>query len=194
MVGFNKFADSRRISKSIPAISPVGGLFFTTIGRTWRIKKHREISPACLYILCQIWHNRHNMKSLQDAPQIATNGIPAHSDRFYGQSTKNDANVRRLRAICRMFRLGPTAIAKAAGVSQPYVSRILSDHDPIVGNPEIYRRLEGKLGGLIDSRSTQFFRVSPLPVRSVEKAVQDISDLAVTEIWLTSCLKHRSEE
>ena len=69
-----------------------------------------------------------------------------------------------------MFGLGPTAIAKAAGVSQPYVSRILSDSDPIVGNPEFYRRLEGKLGVLIESRGTQFFRVSPLPVRSVEQA------------------------
>jgi hypothetical protein len=175
MVGFNKFADSRRISKSIPAISPVGGLFFTTIGRTWRIKKHREISPACLYIPCQIRHNRHNMKSLQDAPQIATNGIPAHSGRFYGQSTKTDANVRRLRAICRMFGLGPTAVAKAGGVSQPYVSRILSDNDPIVGNPEFYRRLEGKLGGLIESRGTQFFRVSPSPIRRVENAVEQSS-------------------
>jgi transcriptional regulator with XRE-family HTH domain len=130
------------------------------------------------------------MKNLTDAPQCVRNGIPAHSGRFYGKTIKDDANVRRLRAICRMFGLGPTAIAKAAGVSQPYVSRILSDNDPIVGNPEIYRRLEGKLGGLIDSRSSQFFRVSPLPVRSVEKAVQDISDLAVTEICLKSCSKH----
>ena len=119
------------------------------------------------------------MKNLPDAPQIATNGIPAHNRRFYGQSTKTDANVRRLRAICRMFGLGPTAVAKAAGVSQPYVSRILSDNDPIVGNPEFYRRLEGKLGRLIDSRSAQFFRVSPLPVRSVERAAVDVLDLAV---------------
>ena len=112
------------------------------------------------------------MKNLPDAPQIATNGIPAHSGRFYGQSTKNDANVRRLRAICRMFNLGPTAIAKAAGVSQPYVSRILSDNDPIVGNPEFYRRLEVKLGNLIESRRTQFFRVRPSSIRRIENAVE----------------------
>jgi transcriptional regulator with XRE-family HTH domain len=119
------------------------------------------------------------MKNLPNAPQIATNGIPAHSGRFYGKTIKDDVNVRRLRAICRMFGLGPTAVAKAAGVSQPYVSRILSDNDPIVGNPEFYRRLEGKLGRLIDSRSAQFFRVSPLPVRSVERAAVDVLDLAV---------------
>src|ERR1035441_2843896 len=108
-----------------------------------------------------------------DAPQIATNAIPAHSGRFYGQSsTKTDSNVRRLRSLCRMFGLGPTAIAKAAGVSQPYVSRILSDNDPIVGNPEFYRRLEGKLGVLIESRGTQFFRVPPSSIRRIEGAVE----------------------
>jgi hypothetical protein len=104
------------------------------------------------------------MKSLQDAPQIATNAIPAHHSRFYGQSTKTDANVRRLRAICRMFGLGPTAIAKAAGVSQPYVSRILSDHDPFLGSDAFYRKLESRLGDVIANRSAQFFHVNAAPV------------------------------
>jgi transcriptional regulator with XRE-family HTH domain len=111
------------------------------------------------------------VKNLANAPQWSGNGIPAHSGRFYGQTIKDDANVRRLRAICRMFGLGPTAIAKAAGVSQPYVSRILGDNDPIVGNQEFYRRLEGKLGCLIESRGTQFFRVSPTPIRRIENSV-----------------------
>ena len=71
-----------------------------------------------------------------------------------------------------MFGLGPTAVAKAAGVSQPYVSRILSDNDPIVGNPEFYRRLEVKLGNLIESRRTQFFRVRPSSIRRIENAVE----------------------
>ena len=112
------------------------------------------------------------MKSLQDAPPCSTKGIPGHSGRFYGESTKDDANVRRLRAICRMFGLGTTAVAKAAGVSQPYVSRILSDNDPIVGNQEFYRNLERKLGSLIESRGTQFFRVSPSSVRRIERAAE----------------------
>jgi transcriptional regulator with XRE-family HTH domain len=77
-----------------------------------------------------------------------------------------------------MFGLGPTAIAKAAGVSQPYVSRILSDNDPIVGNPEFYRRLEGKLGVLIESRSAQFFRVSPSSIRRIENAVELASSVS----------------
>lgn len=71
-----------------------------------------------------------------------------------------------------MFGLGPSVVARAAGVSQPYVSRILSDKDPIVGNPEFYRRLEGKLGSLIESRRTQFFRVPPSPIRRIERAVE----------------------
>jgi hypothetical protein len=76
------------------------------------------------------------MRNLTDAPQCVRNGITGHNTRPNGQSAKDDANVRRLRAICRMFGLGPTAIAKVAGVSQPYVIRILSDNDPIIGNPE----------------------------------------------------------
>lgn len=135
-------------------------------------------APA-LYIPRQICHNGHDMRNL-DAPQCVRNGIPAHYSRFGGQMTKDDANVRRLRAIVRMFGLGPTAVTKVAGVSQPYVSRILSDHDPIVGNPEFYRRLEGKLGSLIESRQTQFFRVSPLPVRSVELAARDVVEQSLS--------------
>ena len=98
------------------------------------------------------------VKSLPDAPQRSGNGIPAHNGRFYGQSTKTDANVRRLRAICRMFGLGPTAVAKAAG--------------RVVGSAQFYTRLEARLGQVIDQRQTQFFRVSPLSVRRIEGAVE----------------------
>jgi hypothetical protein len=100
------------------------------------------------------------------------NGITAHYRYVKGYPPKTDANVRRLRAICRIFGLGPTAVARAGNVSQPYVSRILSDRDSFVGNQEFYRRLEGKLGSLIDTRQTQFFRVAPQRVGKVEQATQ----------------------
>jgi hypothetical protein len=77
-----------------------------------------------------------------------------------------------------MFGLGPTAVSKAGGVSQPYVSRVLSETDPFTGSPEFYRNLEGRLGQLIDQRPGQVFRVSPLPVRSVERAARNVVDLA----------------
>jgi hypothetical protein len=76
-----------------------------------------------------------------------------------------------------MFNLGPTAVAKAGGVSQPYVSRILSDADSFVGNQAFYRRLESRLGCLIESRTAQFFRVSPTPVRCIEGAAQEAASI-----------------
>lgn len=112
------------------------------------------------------------LKSLPNAPRRGRKGITRHYPRPNGQSIKDDANVRRLRAISRIFGIGPSAIARAGGVSQPYASRVLSETDPFVGNAEFYRRLEGKLGGLIDRRSAQFFRVSPVPIRRIENATE----------------------
>jgi len=91
---------------------------------------------------------------------------------------KTDPNGRRLRGIIRMFGLRPSDVAKVAGVSQPYLSRVLSDNDPFVGSADFYRRLECCLGQMIDQRAQQFFRVAPLSVRSVERAVRDVLDMA----------------
>jgi transcriptional regulator with XRE-family HTH domain len=115
------------------------------------------------------------MRNLTDAPQCVRNGITRHYSRPNGQLTREDANVRRLRAISRLFGIGPSAIAKAGGVSQPYVSRILSETDPLNGSASFYRKLEINLGTLIGSRQTQFFRVSPSPVRRIENAVEQAS-------------------
>ena len=118
------------------------------------------------------------MKNLTDAPQIGTNAITRHYCAPNGQRTREDANVRRLRAVCRIFGIGPTAVAKAGGVSQPYASRVLSETDPFIGSAEFYRNLEACLGQVIDQRPGQFFRVAPGNVRSVERAVRDVVDLA----------------
>jgi transcriptional regulator with XRE-family HTH domain len=71
-----------------------------------------------------------------------------------------------------MFNLSPTTVARSIGVSRCYVSRILSDADPFVGNAQFYRNLEAKLGSLIESRQTQFFRVPPTSIRRIEGAVE----------------------
>ena len=92
--------------------------------------------------------------------------------------TKTDPNGRRLAAVIKMFNLAPSAVAKAATVSQPYISRILNPSDPFVGSADFYRRLETVLGKLIDQRQQQFFRVAPMAVRSVENAVRDAVELA----------------
>jgi hypothetical protein len=59
-----------------------------------------------------------------------------------------------------------------------YLSRILSESDPFIVSPGFYRRLEDRLGQVIDQRPGQFFRVAPVNVRSVERAVRDVVDLA----------------
>jgi hypothetical protein len=79
-----------------------------------------------------------------------------------------------------MFGLGPTAIAKAGGVSQPHVSRVLSENDPLVGSAEFYRRLESRLGQAIDQRPGQFFRIAPVNVRSVERAAKDVLEASLS--------------
>ena len=92
--------------------------------------------------------------------------------------TREDANVRRLRAICRMYNLGPTAVSKAGGVNQPYASRVLSETDPFIGSAGFYRNLNDRLDQLIDQRPGQFFRIAPVNVRSVERAARDVLDMA----------------
>jgi len=75
-----------------------------------------------------------------------------------------------------MFGLSPTMIARVVGCSRPYISRIISDADPLVGAPELYRRLEERLPLLVERRPCQFFRVPPLDVRTVERALADMAD------------------
>jgi hypothetical protein len=77
-----------------------------------------------------------------------------------------------------MFGLAPSAVARAANVSPSYLSRIMNESDPFVGSSGFYRRLEACLGKLIEQRQRQFFRVAPLPVRSVERAVRDVMEMA----------------
>jgi hypothetical protein len=78
----------------------------------------------------------------------------------------------------KLFDLAPSAVAQAAGVSPAYVSRVLSESDPFVGSAGFYRRLEACLGQLVEQGQQQFFRVAPINVRAVEKAVEDVLEKA----------------
>ena len=73
-----------------------------------------------------------------------------------------------------MFNLAPSTIARAGGVSPAYLSRILNPSDPLIGSTGFYRRVEAMLGQLIEQRANQFFRVPPVHVRSVERAMADV--------------------
>ena len=63
----------------------------------------------------------------------------------------------------RLFGLTISEVAKAGGVSRPYLSRALGGS--LVPSPVFWRRLEGNLGRLIDQREAQFFQV---PVTACE--------------------------
>ena len=73
-------------------------------------------------------------------------------------------NLERVRLLMRLFGLTVSEVAKAGGVSRPYLSRALGGS--LVPSPVFWRRLEGKLGGLVDQRGSQFFQI---PVTACEE-------------------------
>ena len=83
-------------------------------------------------------------------------------------------NALRLRAVVRLFKLSPTEVARAAGVSRCYVARLLSPSDDFQGSPEFYRRLEANLGRVIEGRTSQFFTVPAVSVRRVQKVMEQM--------------------
>ena len=63
----------------------------------------------------------------------------------------------RVRLLMRIFGLTISEVAKAGGVSRPYLSRALSGS--LVSSPVFWRRLEGNLGRLVEQRGSQFFQI-----------------------------------
>ena len=72
-------------------------------------------------------------------------------------------NLARVRLLMRLFGLTISEVAKAGGVSRPYLSRALGGS--LVPSPVFWRRLEGNLGSLVDQRASQFFQI---PVTACE--------------------------
>ena len=66
-------------------------------------------------------------------------------------------NLERVRLLMRLFGLTISEVAKAGGVSRPYLSRALGGS--LVPSPVFWRRLEGNLGSLVDRRGAQFFSI-----------------------------------
>jgi transcriptional regulator with XRE-family HTH domain len=81
-------------------------------------------------------------------------------------------NATRLRAAIRLFRLSPKSIARATGFSPSYISRLLSPRDNFEGSSEFYRRLEAKLGTIIENRSSQFFSIPAVPVQRARDVME----------------------
>ena len=78
-------------------------------------------------------------------------------------------NLKRIRAIMALFGLKATQVAKAGGVSLPYLSRALGG--TLTPSPAFYRRLEGNLGQLIEGRNAQYFQI---PVTACEEAIEEV--------------------
>ena len=96
----------------------------------------------------------------------------------------DNANRIRLWAIVGLFRLSPSAIAKATGFSRPYVARLLSRKDDFTASPEFWRVLECKLGTIIDQRASQVFTCSAVSVvrarRVLEGLPEQVEDVVPT--------------
>ena len=76
----------------------------------------------------------------------------------YACPTDGDGrNLDRVRLLMRLFGLSISEVAKAGGVSRPYLSRALGGS--LVPSSVFWRRLEGKLGSLVDQRGAQFFSI-----------------------------------
>ena len=103
------------------------------------------------------------------------------SSRSQRQQRQRSANCVRLLALVRLFRLTPNQVAKATGCSRPYISRLLSQRDDLVGSPEVYRALECKLGTIIEGRSSQYFTCQAVSVRRVEKVMEQMPVEPVVE-------------
>ena len=80
--------------------------------------------------------------------------------RYQPQDAPTDGdgrNLDRVRLLMRLFGLTVSEVAKAGGVSRPYLSRALGGS--LVPSAVFWRRLEGNLGSLVDQRGSQFFQI-----------------------------------
>lgn len=97
--------------------------------------------------------------------------LAAVNTRYQPQACPTDGdgrNLDRVRLLMRLFGLSISEVAKAGGVSRPYLSRALGGS--LVPSPVFWRRLEGNLGSLVDQRGSQFFQI---PVTACE---QDLAE------------------
>lgn len=93
--------------------------------------------------------------------------------RYKAQADLSDMdrqNLDLVRVIIRLFGLNIAQVAKAGGVSRPYLSRALGG--TLVPSPKFWRSLEGNLGRLVEERDGQLFMV---PVTECDEIVQEAS-------------------
>ena len=100
------------------------------------------------------------MIALKTAHSIATEAVTRRYAPPSGLIGR-DRNSDRLRCVLELFGLSIGEVAKASGVSRPYVSRVLSGS--LKASPAFWRGLEAGLGRLVEGRSGQVFEVEVTP-------------------------------
>ena len=99
--------------------------------------------------------------NITEAPETASRSPQSSVTNRYqplDDPTDGDGrNLDRVRLLMRLFGLSISEVAKAGGVSRPYLSRALGRS--LVPSPVFWRRLESNLGSLIDQRGSQFFSI-----------------------------------
>ena len=96
-------------------------------------------------------------EALESAPPASQDPV---TSRYQPQDAPMDGdgrNLDRVRLLMRLFGLSISEVAKAGGVSRPYLSRALGGS--LVPSSVFWRRLEGNLGSLVDQRGSQFFSI-----------------------------------
>ena len=114
------------------------------------------------------------MKALLKAPRTRHGAVSGR----YRHQVRVNANRIRLWAIVGLFRLSPSAIAKATGFSRPYVARLLSRKDDFTASPEFWRVLECKLGTIIDQRASQVFTVPAVSLQRARGVLEGLPEVA----------------
>jgi len=114
------------------------------------------------------------LKAILKAPRTRTSPV---RERYSGQM-RVSGNRIRLWAIVRLFRISPSAVAKATGFSRPYVARLLSRKDDFTASPEFWRVLECKLGTIIDQRASQVFTVPAVSLQRARGVLEGLPEVA----------------
>ena len=112
------------------------------------------------------------MKALLKSPRTRTSPVSGR----YSPVQRVSGNRIRLWAIVRLFRLSPSAIAKATGFSRPYVARLLSRKDNFTASAEFYRMLEFKLHEVIASRTAQYFTITAVSVARARGVLEGLPE------------------
>lgn len=99
-----------------------------------------------------------------DPPTLAETVTPPSS----GQSPAKAANVARLKALMVFLGVSVTDTAKIAGVSRPYLSRILNG-DELLKPDHMFRQIELRFGDLVARRTKAIFDLQASAVDNIER-------------------------